>query len=83
MWAAMKSNYYNVPCFCFRHHDIAPSSEVMNEMKVSLPSHTPTAMFHFFLRGRVNMTCFPTGGDENEANGAQLAKVSLYENNNG
>ena len=27
-------------CFCFRHHDIAPSSEVMNEMKVSLPSRT-------------------------------------------
>ena len=29
------------------------------------------------------MAVFTTDGDGNEANGAQLAKVSLYENNNG
>lgn len=56
----MKRNHYKVPCFCFRHHDIAPTSEVMNEMKVSVPSHTlhmtSTVMFILFLT--VNMTCF-------------------------
>lgn len=53
-------------------------------MKVSLPSQILqiTSMFYSVGWEELKQPVFTTDGDENEADGAQLAEVSLFENNN-
>lgn len=61
-----------------------PASEVASEMKVSLPSQILHITSKFYSVGREELiqSVFTTDGDENETHGAQLAEVSLFENNN-